>query len=71
VAAIGTRSFSSATLTVTSGLYKRVLPGLTLIETSEHVPGHQSVLVRLPKTGTILLTIDEAVGNTQKSARVL
>ncbi len=33
-------------------------PGLELIETSGHVPGHQSVLVRLPKTGTILLTVD-------------
>lgn len=35
-----------------------LLPGLTLIETSGHVPGHQSVLLRLPKTGTVLLTID-------------
>ncbi len=35
-----------------------LLPGLELIETSGHVLGHQSVLVRLPKTGTILLTID-------------
>ena len=35
-----------------------LLPGLKLIETSGHVPGHQSVLVRLPKTGPILLTID-------------
>lgn len=35
-----------------------LLPGLALIETSGHVPGHQSVLVRLPTTGTILLTID-------------
>ena len=35
-----------------------LLPGLTLIETSGHVPGHQSVLVRLPKIGTILLTVD-------------
>jgi N-acyl homoserine lactone hydrolase len=35
-----------------------LLPGLELIETSGHVPGHQSVLLRLPKTGTILLTID-------------
>ena len=36
----------------------QLLPGLELIETSGHVPGHQSVLVRLPKTGTVLLTID-------------
>jgi len=35
-----------------------LLPGLELIETSGHVPGHQSVLVRLPKTGAILFTID-------------
>src|SRR2546426_2899221 len=30
----------------------------SLIETSGHVPGHQSVLVRLPKTGAIVLPID-------------
>jgi N-acyl homoserine lactone hydrolase len=35
-----------------------LLPGLELVETSGHVPGHQSVLVRLPKTGAIVLTID-------------
>jgi len=35
-----------------------LLPGLELIETSGHVPGHQSALVRLPKTGAVLLTID-------------
>src|SRR5579863_5746342 len=35
-----------------------LLPGLELIETSGHVPGHQSVLVRLPKTGVIVLPID-------------
>src|SRR5438094_4735358 len=35
-----------------------LLPGLALIETSGHVPGHQSVLVRLPTTGPIVLTID-------------
>src|SRR5205085_5423066 len=35
-----------------------LLPGLELIETGGHVPGHQSVLVRLPKTGAVLLTID-------------
>jgi N-acyl homoserine lactone hydrolase len=35
-----------------------LLPGLELIETSGHVPGHQSVLVRLPKTGVVLLTVD-------------
>ncbi len=35
-----------------------LLPGLELIETSGHVPGHQSVLVRLPATGPVLLAID-------------
>lgn len=35
-----------------------LLPGLELIETGGHVPGHQSVLVRLPNTGPVLLTID-------------
>jgi N-acyl homoserine lactone hydrolase len=35
-----------------------LLPGLDLIETSGHVPGHQSVLVRLPQTGPVLLAID-------------
>lgn len=35
-----------------------LLPGLKLIETSGHVVGHQSVLLSLPKTGNVLLTID-------------
>lgn len=35
-----------------------LLPGLTLIETSGHAPGHQSVLVRLPQTGPVLLAVD-------------
>jgi N-acyl homoserine lactone hydrolase len=34
------------------------LPGLRLIETSGHVRGHQSALVRLPQTGAVLLAID-------------
>jgi N-acyl homoserine lactone hydrolase len=33
-------------------------PGLELIETSGHMIGHQSVLVRLPQTGAVLLAID-------------
>ena len=28
-----------------------LLPGITLVESGGHVPGHQSVLVRLPETG--------------------
>ena len=35
-----------------------LLPDLELIETSGHVPGHQSVLVRLPETGPVILAID-------------
>jgi N-acyl homoserine lactone hydrolase len=35
-----------------------LLPGIELIETSGHVPAHQSVLVRLPETGPVLLAID-------------
>jgi N-acyl homoserine lactone hydrolase len=35
-----------------------LLPGLTLLETSGHTTGHQSVLLRLPRTGPVLLTID-------------
>jgi len=35
-----------------------LLPGIELIETSGHVLGHQSVLVRLPETGPVLLAID-------------
>jgi N-acyl homoserine lactone hydrolase len=35
-----------------------LFPGLTLLETGGHAVGHQSVLVRLPQTGAVLLTID-------------
>lgn len=35
-----------------------LLPGIELIETSGHVVGHQSVLVRLPQTGPVILAID-------------
>jgi N-acyl homoserine lactone hydrolase len=35
-----------------------LLPGIDMIETGGHVPGHQSILVRLPQTGPVLLTID-------------
>ena len=38
-----------------------LMPGLLLIETSGHAPGHQSVLLRLPQTGNVLLTIDAVV----------
>ncbi len=35
-----------------------LLPEIELVESGGHVPGHQSVLVRLPKTGPVLLAID-------------
>ena len=35
-----------------------LVPGIELIESSGHVPGHQAVLVRLPQTGPVLLAID-------------
>jgi len=35
-----------------------LFPGLTLLKTSGHTPGHQSVLVLLPQTGPVLLAID-------------
>src|SRR6516164_6466780 len=35
-----------------------LLKGIELLETSGHVPGHQSLLVRLPEMGPILLAID-------------
>ena len=38
-----------------------LLPGLILLETSGHAPGHQSVLVSLPQTGKVLLAIDAVV----------
>jgi N-acyl homoserine lactone hydrolase len=38
-----------------------LLPGLTLLETSGHAPGHQSVLLHLPQTGSVLLAIDAVI----------
>ncbi|MFZ0217006.1 MAG: N-acyl homoserine lactonase family protein, partial [Candidatus Dormiibacterota bacterium] len=35
-----------------------LLPGFRLIATPGHVQGHQSVLLRLPNTGPVLLTVD-------------
>jgi N-acyl homoserine lactone hydrolase len=37
---------------------EEVLPGISLIKTSGHVPGHQSVMVRLQSSRKILLAID-------------
>lgn len=41
-----------------------LLPGIELIASDGHVPGHQSVLVRLPETGSVLLAGD-AIAMTQ------
>jgi N-acyl homoserine lactone hydrolase len=38
-----------------------LMPGITLIETSGHALGHQSVLLDLPQTGHVLLAIDAVV----------
>ncbi|MGF1504983.1 MAG: N-acyl homoserine lactonase family protein, partial [Anaerolineae bacterium] len=35
-----------------------LVPGFTLVETTGHTVGHQSVLLTLPQTGGVLLTID-------------
>ena len=40
-------------------------PGLTLLETSGHCPGHQSVEVQLPRTGPVLLAIDAVMLQSQ------
>jgi len=39
-----------------------LLPGLELIETSGYVPGHQSVLVRLPETGPVYSQLVQSSG---------
>lgn len=35
-----------------------LLPGITLLATPGHVPGHLSVVMRLPNNGTVVLAID-------------
>jgi N-acyl homoserine lactone hydrolase len=35
-----------------------LVPGVRLLESEGHTPGHQSVLVSLPRTGPVLLAID-------------
>lgn len=35
-----------------------VLPGLTMLDTSGHTPGHQSAVVQLPESGAIVLPFD-------------
>jgi N-acyl homoserine lactone hydrolase len=37
-----------------------LFPGVTVVKTSGHAPGHQSVIVRLPNTGTVIVASDAA-----------
>ncbi|MFG5384478.1 N-acyl homoserine lactonase family protein [Yoonia sp. R2-816] len=46
-----------------------LVPGLELLETSGHVPGHQSVLVRLPETGTVILAADAIMHSSMADAK--
>ena len=45
-----------------------LLPGVELLETSGHVPGHQSVLVHLPLTGGVLLAVDAVMHRSMADA---
>ncbi|MEO1102836.1 MAG: MBL fold metallo-hydrolase, partial [Pseudomonadota bacterium] len=45
-----------------------LVPGVELLETSGHVPGHQSVLVRLPRTGPVLLAVDAVMDQSMANA---
>jgi N-acyl homoserine lactone hydrolase len=46
-----------------------LVPGVELLETSGHVPGHQSILVRLPLTGNILLAADAVMHSSMADAQ--
>ena len=45
-----------------------LVPGIELLETSGHVPGHQSILVRLLKTGPVLLAVDAVMHSSMADA---
>lgn len=45
-----------------------LVPGVVLLETSGHVPGHQSVLVRLPTFGNIVLAADAVMSQSMSDA---
>ncbi|WP_429929959.1 N-acyl homoserine lactonase family protein [Agrobacterium vitis] len=45
-----------------------LVPDVELLETSGHVPGHQSVMVRLPQTGTVLLAADAVMHHSMADA---
>lgn len=44
-------------------------PGLAVVESSGHVPGHQAVLVELPETGRVLLAGDAWMRGTDPATR--
>ncbi len=46
-----------------------LVPGVELLETSGHVPGHQSLLVRLPVTGNVLLAADAVMHRSMADAK--
>lgn len=46
-----------------------LLPGVQAIETGGHVPGHQSVLVMLPRSGPVLLAGDAWMRGTEAATR--
>lgn len=45
-----------------------LVPGVELLETGGHVPGHQSLLVRLPVTGSVLLAADAVMHRSMADA---
>lgn len=45
-----------------------LLPGVVLLETSGHVPGHKSILVRLSETGTVILAADAVMHHSMADA---
>ncbi|WP_163510577.1 N-acyl homoserine lactonase family protein [Fodinicola acaciae] len=46
-----------------------LLPGLSVVECGGHVPGHQAVLVDLPRTGLVMLAGDAWMRDTDPDTR--
>lgn len=46
------------------------VPGIRLLATGGHVPGHQSVVVRLPQTGLVVLAVDAVKDQHQLDAGI-
>lgn len=47
---------------------QELVPGVELLETSGHVPGHQSILVRLSETGPVVLAVDAVMHRSMADA---